>query len=273
MPLFLPVTDPADPRISGYRDVRERDLVGRDDHFIAEGEVVLQTLVQSPRHRLVSLLIDEKRAAGLAPVTDLLPDDVPVYIASQAVLDGIVGFHIHRGILALGHRAPPPSADQLLAGIGGRALVVVLMGISNHDNLGGIFRNAAAFGADAVLLDAHCCDPFYRKAIRVSVGNTLTLPQARLAPGEDVVELLARHGFTAVSLSPQGAFRLAELRRPRRVAVLLGTEGPGLDAAVLARTRTVSIPMAAGVDSLNVATTSGIVLHQLVEAAADEDVG
>ncbi len=273
MPLFLPVTDPADPRISGYRDVRERDLVGRDDHFIAEGEVVLQTLVQSPRHRLVSLLIDEKRAAGLAPVTDLLPDDVPVYIASQAVLDGIVGFHIHRGILALGHRAPPPSADQLLAGIGGRALVVVLMGISNHDNLGGIFRNAAAFGADAVLLDAHCCDPFYRKAIRVSVGNTLTLPQARLAPGEDVVDLLARHGFTAVALSPQGAFRLAELKRPRRVAVLLGTEGPGLDEAVLARTRTVSIPMAAGVDSLNVATTSGIVLHQLVEAAADEDAG
>jgi tRNA G18 (ribose-2'-O)-methylase SpoU len=273
LPLLLPVTDPADPRIAAYRDVRERDLVGRHDHFIAEGEVVLQTLAQSPRHRLVSLLVDERRAAGLAHVTDLLPSDVPVYVASQAVLDGIVGFHIHRGILALGHRQPAPSADALLAGIDGRALVVVLMGIANHDNLGGIFRNAAAFGAAAVLLDARCCDPFYRKAIRVSVGNTLTMPHARFGAEEDVVALLERHGFTAVSLSPQGTYRLAELRRPGRVAVLLGTEGPGLDEAVLARTRTVSIPMAAGVDSLNVATTSGIVLHQLVEAAVDEDAG
>jgi tRNA G18 (ribose-2'-O)-methylase SpoU len=272
LPNLIPITDPADPRIEPYCNVRERDLVGRDDHFIAEGEVVLQTLVQSERHQPVSLLLDEKRVGGLAHITAQLGPDVPVYVAGQAVLDGIVGFHIHRGILALGHRAPAPSADALLAGIEGRALVVVLMGISNHDNLGGIFRNAAAFGADAVLLDADCCDPFYRKAIRVSVGNTLTLAHARLGRSEDAVALLDRHGFTAVSLSPQGEFRLAELKRPSRAAVLLGTEGPGLDAAVLARTRTVRIPMAAGVDSLNVATTSGIVLHQLVEASPDEAV-
>ncbi|WEK50589.1 MAG: RNA methyltransferase [Candidatus Kaistia colombiensis] len=271
MPNLIRITDPADPRIAAYCHVRERDLVGRDDHFIAEGEVVLQTLLQSDRHQPVSLLIDEKRVDGLARITDRLPDDVPVYVAGQAVLDGIVGFHIHRGILALGHRAPAPSADALLAGIEGRALVVVLMGIANHDNLGGIFRNAAAFGADAILLDAHCCDPLYRKAIRVSVGNTLTLPHARLAPGDDVVALLERHGFTAVSLSPNGGFRLAELKRPARVAALLGTEGPGLDDTVLARTLTVRIPMAAGVDSLNVATTSGIVLHQLTQAAADAE--
>ncbi|WP_018183349.1 TrmH family RNA methyltransferase [Kaistia granuli] len=271
MPKLIRITDPADPRIAPYCQVRERDLVGRHDHFIAEGEVVLQTLVQSDRHQPVSLLLDEKRVGGLAYITDQLPDETPVYVAGQAVLDGIVGFHIHRGILALGHRALPPSADQLLGGIEGRALVVVLMGISNHDNLGGIFRNAAAFGADAVLLDARCCDPFYRKAIRVSVGNTLTLPHARLSDAEDVVSLLERHGFTAVSLSPNGAFRLAELKRPARVAALLGTEGPGLDDAVMARTRTVRIPMVGGVDSLNVATTSGIVLHQLTQAAVDED--
>ncbi|MCX5518616.1 RNA methyltransferase [Kaistia defluvii] len=271
MPQLIRITDPADPRIAPYCAVRERDLVGRDDHFIAEGEVVLQTLVQSERHQPVSLLLDEKRVDGLSAITERLADEVPVYVASQAVLDGIVGFHIHRGILALGHRAPAPVPDALLAGLEGRALVVVLMGISNHDNLGGIFRNAAAFGADAILLDAPCCDPFYRKAIRVSVGNTLTLPHARLAPDEDVVALLERHGFTAVSLSPNGEYRLAELKRPPRVAALLGTEGPGLDAAVLARTRTVRIPMAPGVDSLNVATTSGIVLHQLTQAAGDDE--
>ena len=272
LPNLIRITDPADPRIAPYCDVRERDLVGRDGHFIAEGEVVLQTLVQSERHQPVSLLLDEKRVEGLGPITAQLAGDVPVYVASQAVLDGIVGFHIHRGILALGHRAPAPSADALLASVRARrALVVVLMGISNHDNLGGIFRNAAAFGADAVLLDAQCCDPFYRKAIRVSVGNTLTLPHARLEPSDDVVTLLERHGFTAVSLSPNGEFRLAALKRPARVAALLGTEGPGLDEAVLARTLTVRIPMAPGVDSLNVATTSGIVLHQLTEAAGDPE--
>jgi len=271
LPQLIRISDPADPRIAPYCAVRERDLVGRDDHFIAEGEVVLQTLVQSERHQPVSLLLDEKRVDGLSAITDRLADEVPVYVASQAVLDGIVGFHIHRGILALGHRAPAPVPDSLLAGLEGRALVVVLMGISNHDNLGGIFRNAAAFGADAILLDAPCCDPFYRKAIRVSVGNTLTLPYARLAPDEDVVALLERHGFTAVSLSPNGEYRLAELKRPPRVAALLGTEGPGLAAAVLARTRTVRIPMAPGVDSLNVATTSGIVLHQLTQAAGDDE--
>ena len=272
MPLFFEIDDPADPRIAVFRDIRERDLLGREGLFIAEGEVVLGTLLRSARHRPRSILIDARRRASLAPLLERLDETVPVYLAHRAVLDAIAGFPLHRGILAAGECGPPTTPEELLAPEGPR-INLALSAIANHDNMGGIFRNAAAFGAAGILLDSDCCDPFYRKAIRVSVGNTLTLPQARLAPGEDVVELLARHGFTAVSLSPQGAFRLAELRRPRRVAVLLGTEGPGLDEAVLARTRTVSIPMAAGVDSLNVATTSGIVLHQLVEAAADEDAG
>jgi len=269
MPTVIPIDDPRDPRVAAYRDVRERDLVGREGCFIAEGEVVLRLLLRSARHRPVSLLLADKRVAGLLPLLADLPDDVPVYGAGQAVLDAIAGFPLHRGILALGRRSPLPSAEDLLAGLEERALVVVPCGIGNHDNLGGIFRNGAAFGADAVLLDPTCCDPLYRKAIRVSVGATLTVPYARLDGGTDVVDLLARHGFAALALSPSGATTLADLKRPARAAVLLGSEGPGLPAGVLARTCTVRIPMAGGFDSLNVATTCGIVLHHLACVAPD----
>jgi tRNA G18 (ribose-2'-O)-methylase SpoU len=179
------------------------------------------------------------------------------------VIDAIAGFPLHRGILALGRREPAVDPAALLSGLPERAVVVVAAGLTNHDNMGGIFRNAAAFGADAVLLDAECCDPFYRKVIRVSVGHVLNVAQARLAPGADPVALLSSHGFEVLSLSPSGRERLVDVRPPPRVAVVLGTEGPGLPAEVLARSRAVSIPMAAGVDSLNVAVTSGIVLHHL----------
>jgi tRNA G18 (ribose-2'-O)-methylase SpoU len=138
---------------------------------------------------------------------------------------------------------------------------MLLCGIANHDNMGGLFRNAAAFGADAILLDSQCCDPLYRKAIRVSVGGALTVPFARIDSAVDIPSLLAEHGFSAFSLSPSGAMNLAEVRRPERAALLFGAEGPGLPAALLARTQAVSIPMASGFDSLNVATTSGIVLY------------
>lgn len=263
MPAIIPIDDPLDPRIAPYRDVRERDLVGREGLFIAEGAVVLRSLLTASRHGALSLLIADKRVAALAPMLEHVPDGVPVYTAGQAVLDAVAGFPLHRGILALGRRAAEPDPDALLSALGRRAVVLALCGIGNHDNVGGIFRNAAAFGADAVLLDSGCCDPLYRKAIRVSVGATLMVPSVRLAAGTDVVGLLERHGFATLSLSPAGAVTLAGLRRPERAALLLGSEGPGLPASVLARTRTVRIPMAGGFDSLNVATTSGIVLHHL----------
>lgn len=258
------ITDPDDPRIAAYRDVRERDLVGRQGQFVAEGEVVLRVLARSSLMEPVSVLLAEKRVAGLADALERLAPEVPVYAAGQAVMDAIVGFPIHRGILALGRRRETPTAGELLGSLPrGRATVLVLNGIANHDNMGGLFRNAAAFGADAVLVDADCCDPLYRKAIRVSVGASLLVPFARLERGEDVVDALGGAGFEPLALSPRGETPLAALERPERAAVLLGAEGPGLPPAVMSRCRTVSIPMAAGFDSLNVAVTGGIVLHAL----------
>ncbi|WP_297506903.1 RNA methyltransferase [uncultured Caulobacter sp.] len=263
MPRFRVVTDPEDLAVAPFRAIKERDLVGREGLFIAEGETVLRAFVRDAPERVVSLLIDPKRRDKLAEVLAALPEAVPVHLADQAVLDAIAGFHLHRGVLALGRKADPVSAHDLLGGLPTRATVLVLCGIANHDNMGGIYRNAAAFGADAVILDADCCDPLYRKAIRVSVGAVLSVPTARLGRGEDVASLLAATGFEALALSPSADEILASLKAAPRTAVLLGAEGPGLSPAVMARARSVGIPMANGFDSLNVATTSGIVLHHL----------
>ncbi|WP_395671164.1 TrmH family RNA methyltransferase [Phenylobacterium sp.] len=243
--------------------MRERDLVGRNGRFVAEGRVVVEKAIAAGRHPLTSVLVAEQR---LPSITDLLSGltDAPVYVAAQGVMDAIAGFPIHRGILAVGRRAEF-SAAELLAGLPTRALVVALSGIANHDNMGGLFRNAAAFGADAVLFDAGCCDPLYRKAIRVSVGAALVVPFARVEG--DLVAMLAAHGFEVLALSPSGEVELDDVRRTPRTAALFGAEGPGLSPEVLSRTRTVRIAMSGGFDSLNVATTSGIVLHRLAAAS------
>ena len=260
----VPIEDADDPRIAAYRQVRERDLVGRAGGFIAEGEVVLRACVRSGRWPLASVLLARKRLAALQDLIDALPPSTAIYTADQPVLDAVVGFHIHRGILGHGLRPPEPGAEDLLAGLGPRALVLALFGIGNHDNMGGVFRNAAAFGADAVLLDSGCCDPLYRKAIRVSVGASLIVPFAHIGPGADPIALLRTAGLEPIALSPSGETPLHRLAPPRRAALLLGAEGPGLSPQILARSRTVAIPMAGTFDSLNVATTSGIALHRLV---------
>lgn len=259
----ISIEDPNDPRLADYREVRERDLVGRKGGFIAEGVVVLEKLIAAGRHPLRSVLVADKRVAALAPLLDGLAAEVEVYAAGQAVMDAVVGFPIHRGVLAAGARAQI-GLDDLLAALPRQALAVVLMGIANHDNMGGLFRNAAAFGADAVLLDADCCDPLYRKAIRVSVGATLTTPFARGGAGSDLVARLEAASFAVVALSPTGQVELSALEPRPRTAVVFGAEGPGLPASVMARTQTVRIEMSGGFDSLNVATTSGIVLHHMV---------
>lgn len=268
MPKLIEINDIHDARIEVYRDIRERDLVGRAGLFVAEGKVVVEKLADSALHQPLSLLIASKRVEALEPMLSRLADDLPVYVAAQGVIDAIAGFPLHRGILAIGRRTTDPTPDNLMAAMGHSATVLVLSGIANHDNMGGIFRNAAAFGVDAILLDADCCDPLYRKAIRVSVGATLLVPFARIARQDDPVALLERHAFSPMALSPAGACLLKEWRPGPRTAIILGAEGPGLSADLIRRVPSVQIAMSAGFDSLNVATTSGIVLHHVSTYAA-----
>ena len=243
--------------------MRDRDLVGRHGGFIAEGEVVLRVLARSRRFNARSVLVAERRIGGLTDTLGDLDARTTVFAASQPVMDRITGFHIHRGILAYGERLPERTADDLLGSISGAATVLVLFGVSNHDNIGGVFRNAAAFGAPAVLLDAVCCDPLYRKAIRVSVGAALITPFAWVSDEDDPLALLSRHGFEALALSPGGLTPLVDLAPPNRAALLIGSEGDGLSTDILRRAPSIRIPMDGGFDSLNLATTSGIVLHHL----------
>lgn len=258
------VSDPADPRIAAFRDIRERDLTGREGLFIAEGEVVVRVLTShASRCRVRALLLAEKRAQGLADVIAGLLDQTPVYIASQAVLDRIAGFPLHRGILALGEKPEVLTLDASIRDPQRKDAFVVAAGIGNHDNMGGLFRNAAAFGARAVLLDQTCCDPFYRKAIRVSAGAVLRTPFATGDSALTLVETLEAAGVEVLALTPSATTRLADYRRNGPVAVVLGSEGPGLPPEVIGRCTAVGIPMAGGFDSLNVATTSAVALHHL----------
>jgi len=260
------INDPADPRVTSYLSVRERDLTGRQGRFIAEGKVVLNVLFAAARFVPESVLVLESRLQGLAETLHLAPPSMPVYVAPQAVMDVIAGFHIHRGILAIGRKREADEPQALVASLPHRALVVVLVGLSNHDNVGAIFRNAAAFGAAAVMLDAGCCDPLYRKSIRVSVGAALKVPFAIAPDAGDIAALLDRQGFEQVALSPGGTTDIRDAARPDRVAIYLGTEGEGLPHSLMSRLRTVRIGMAPGFDSLNVAAASAIALHHFSQS-------
>jgi tRNA G18 (ribose-2'-O)-methylase SpoU len=256
----IQIIDPNDARIDAFRNVKERDLVGRQGRFIAEGRVVLNVLIETAPETIEALLVLENRFDGISQLIERLPPGVPVYRAGQAVMDEIAGFHLHRGILAVAMRKTPPELPSLLTSLGDDALVSVLAGISNHDNMGAIFRNAAAFEADALVLDDPCCDPFYRKAIRVSVGAVLKVPHVRARTIGAALTALSAAGFELFALSPRGELPVSALPKSGRRAVVLGTEGQGLPNAVLQSIKTCRIPMSDGFDSLNVATASGLAL-------------
>jgi tRNA G18 (ribose-2'-O)-methylase SpoU len=265
------IEDADDPRIAEFRDIRERDLTGRESRFIAEGTVVLRLLADAhaaDRGFLAEkVLLLRNRAAGLEAIIAALPADVPVYVADAAVIDAIVGFHLHRGVLALGRRVATDAVDAFIDRLPEKAMVLVGCGISNHDNVGSMFRNAAAFGADGMLLDETSCDPLYRKALRVSVGSVLTLPYCRGSSDIAILDALASRGFAIWGLSPRGETPIAAVPPSTRLALVVGTEGEGLPDAILSRFGTARIPQAPGLDSLNVATATGIALFAIASAA------
>ena len=257
----IQIDDARDPRVAAYLDIRERDLTGRHGRFVAEGKVVLDVLLSAGRFAAESILVLENRLAGLDDILRKAPADLPVYVAASDIMDRIAGFHMHRGILAIGSKGTPQPAEALLDTLPADALIVVLIGIANHDNIGSIFRNAAAFGADAVFVDDTCCDPLYRKAIRVSVGAALKVPFASFEDTTGFITALGPLGLSQFALSPRGASDIRDAERTNRLALYLGTEGEGLPASLLARLQTVRIGMAQGFDSLNVAAASAIALH------------
>jgi tRNA G18 (ribose-2'-O)-methylase SpoU len=283
------VDDPGDPRLDLYRDLNDpagRIKVDADQSvFVVEGRFAVERLLTSP-YAVRSLLVDEHQLIAAAEVVAATrARGVPVFVGSRSVVAATVGFALHRGVVAVANRPTPAGAARVLADAartphreGVPRLVVVLEGLNDHENIGALFRNAAAFGVAAVLLDPTCADPLYRRSIRVSVGHVLQVPFARLVPWPTELGQVRAEGFVVAALAPRPAadggapvVSLAQLKAstsgsddPVGVALLLGAEGPGLtDAALAASDVVVPIPMADGVDSLNVATAAAVALHSL----------
>jgi tRNA G18 (ribose-2'-O)-methylase SpoU len=253
------IRDPDDPRLADYRQLKERHLKAEGGRFVAESERVVRRLVTS-NLTVHSVLLTPARLATLADA--LTAARYPVFVAAQPILDAVAGFHVHRGCLAVGERPAPASLP------GGARAVVVLEDLTDVDHLGALARHAAAFGADAMLLSPRCADPFYRKAIRTSLGAVFGLPivRARAWPGD--LEGLRAGGLPVIgAVVDDGATPLAQFPPPARFALLLGAEGPGLSAAARAACdHLVTIPMSAGADSLNVATAGAIFLYALLRS-------
>ncbi|MGK2928548.1 MAG: TrmH family RNA methyltransferase [Acidimicrobiales bacterium] len=257
-PTIVAVDDAADPRlaeVAGLRDAAAR-AVTEADHgcFVVEGLLCLEVAAGSP-YPLRSVLVSESKLRRVLPLLEGIAVDV--FVGSRDLLEEVTGFAIHRGVVASAGRLPLPRPDALVAG-GRRALVVE--GLNDHENLGALFRNAAAFGVDAVLLDRTSADPLYRRSVRVSLGHVLRVPWTRIGALPDGLDLLRGAGFSTVALSPSGDVTV-EAIGDERVAWIVGAEGPGLSEATLAAAdRRARIPMAPGVDSLNVATAAAVAL-------------
>jgi tRNA G18 (ribose-2'-O)-methylase SpoU len=259
--IITTVDDPADPRLDDYRDLttadRRPDRPGGRGLVIAEGVVVVRRLLGSP-YPVRSLLGVPRRIEELS--ADLAHLDVPAYATSADTMATAVGFHLNRGVLAVADRAAPVDAVELARAA---RVLAVCEGVNDHENLGSLFRNAAALGVDGILLGPRCADPLYRRSVRVSMGHVLRVPFAYLPePWPASLGLLRSAGLTVAALTPSGTPISAAGLAGRRVALLLGAEGPGLsDEALVAADLRVGIPMAAGVDSLNVATAAAVAFH------------
>jgi tRNA G18 (ribose-2'-O)-methylase SpoU len=257
----------SDPRLIAYHGLRDAELLRARHLFAAEGRMVVRRVIEDSRYRVESILVNQAALNDLEQTVARLSVDVPVLVCAADVLTRVAGYNVHRGCLALVHRPPAKAVDDIVAAAN---TLVVLEAVTNADNVGGVFRNAAAFGAGAVVLSPTCCDPLYRKAIRTSMGAALRVPFARAADGDwpGVLVRLRRAGFTIGALTPRAPSEALETcaarPRPSKIALVVGTEGPGLTPAVeSAADHRVRIPISGEVDSLNVAVATGIVLYRL----------
>lgn len=263
------ITDPADVRLADFRDLMDADVrPDRRGIVIAEGVNVVERLARSA-YEVRAIVGVEAKLDALAPVLSALPAvSCPVYCVDKWTLSETVGFRVTRGVLASATRpAPVPAADVIAAG----RRFAVLESINDFENLGSVFRNAAAFGLDGVLLDRRCADPLYRRSVRVSMGHVFGMPFSVLAdPWPESLGLLADAGVRVLAMTPRPAavpLRSVAAAAGGKWAVLLGAEGPGLsEAALTAADEWVRIPMSDGVDSLNIATAGAVAFAHLADS-------
>jgi len=264
----IEITDPGDERVRDYftlTDVALRTKVEPERGlYLAESEKVIRRALAAG-HRPRSFLMGKRWITDLSDLVEQAESqDVPVYFAQAGVIEAMTGFHLHRGALASMHRPPLVTPQSLLRDA---ARVIVLEDIVDHTNVGAVFRSAAALGVDAVLITPRCADPLYRRAVRVSMGTVFQVPWTRIEPWPSGLQVLRDHGFTVAAFAlGDGAISLDDLaaNQPDRLAMVFGTEGDGLSRlAVKGADLVVKIPMAQGVDSLNMAAASAVAIWAL----------
>jgi tRNA G18 (ribose-2'-O)-methylase SpoU len=248
-----------DPRVAAYRHLAAPDRLLELSVFIAEGRLVVRRLLDLQHWDIESILLTQNAADNLVDVLPLAR--APIYLVEQDVMNGIAGFNIHRGCLAVVRRPVTPTLDRIAAGPLSR--VLVLEGVNNPDNVGGLFRSAAAFGIELVVLGPSSGDPLYRKAVRTSMGATLSVPFVRAPQWPSAIRELRNDGFTVVALTPAMAAQpLEDVRPAAKLALVVGAEGDGLTKEALdAATVLARIPMTPNVDSLNVTTAASIAMY------------
>jgi tRNA G18 (ribose-2'-O)-methylase SpoU len=259
---LIEVHDTGDPRLADYRDLRDvelrKHLEVEHGLFLAEGEKVVRRAVEAG-FPVRSFLMAPRWLEGLSDVLDRT--DAPCYVVSEALAEEVTGFHVHRGAIGSLQRRALPAVNEVLAGA---RTVVVLEDVVDHTNVGAVFRSAAALGVDAVLLSPRCADPLYRRSVKVAMGAVFTVPYARLERWYDAPAELSAAGYTTVALTPAAdAVEIADaVAGVDRVALLMGSEGPGLSEHWIraAEVRAV-IPMAEGIDSLNVAAATAVACY------------
>ncbi|MFD7550020.1 TrmH family RNA methyltransferase [Streptomyces sp. NPDC059578] len=263
---LITVEDPDDPRLRDYTGLTDVELRRRREPaeglFIAEGEKVIRR-ARDAGYAMRSMLLSSKWVDALRDVIDELP--APVYVVTPELAERVTGYHVHRGALASMQRAPLPTADDLLTTA---RRVVVMESVNDHTNIGAIFRSAAALGMDAVLLSPDCADPLYRRSVKVSMGAVFSVPYARLESWPNGLETVRAAGFDLLALTPDAqavTLDAAAPHRRERVALMLGAEGDGLSTRALrAADEWVRIPMAHGVDSLNVGAAAAVAFYAVV---------
>ncbi len=257
-----------DSRIADFRHIPDPVRLRERGTFVAEGRLAVRRLIADPRFQVRALLVTPAAFESLRDAPGLDGDAPPVYVVSRPLIKEIGGYDFHQGCLGLANRPQPETLASLLCRLDRRQPVVVLEQVGNADNVGGIFRNAAAFGAAAVLLSPGCCDPLYRKAVRTSIATSLQVPFAVVDEWPGGLDVVRRQGYDLVALTPDAEATCLDRYRffahGRSAALLLGNEGDGLSPdALAAADAKVRIPLESMVDSLNVATTAAIILHHI----------
>ncbi|WP_062078621.1 TrmH family RNA methyltransferase [Demequina globuliformis] len=258
------ITDPTDARLDDYRNLTDvalrRTLEPERGLYMAEGAKVIERALAAG-HEPRSVLVSEKWEPGITEVLTRAGVDAPVYVAPESLLENVTGYQVHRGALAAMHR---PVLAEPAALVKDARRVVVLEGIVDHTNVGAIFRSAAGIGADAILVAPTCADPLYRRAVKVSMGTVFQVPWTRAQRWPEALADLRAEGFAVAALAlSDHAVSLDEFAAAghERIAIVMGAEGDGLTrAAQEAAQDVVTIPMAGGVDSLNVAAAAAVAL-------------